>query len=164
MNLEKLDWMNKEHIKLLPQEEIEKNILEQLPANMRNTKLIPIILDRISKWSDVGALAGAGELDMFFEASQIRKEKLIFKNTTPEKISENLKSALEALEKIPAGEFTDANIKNTLMALAEKLESRGELLHPVRYALSGKDKSPDPFTIAGVIGKNETISRLQKAI
>ena len=48
--------------------------------------------------------------------------------------------------------------------IADNLESRGELLHPVRYALSGKDQSPDPFTIASIIGKNETISRLQKAI
>ena len=42
--------------------------------------------------------------------------------------------------------------------------SRGEILHPVRYALSGKDKSPDPFIIAFIIGKDETISRLHKAI
>jgi hypothetical protein len=44
------------------------------------------------------------------------------------------------------------------------LESKGELLHPIRYALSGKDKSPDPFIIAFIIGKNETINRLNKAI
>ena len=50
------------------------------------------------------------------------------------------------------------------MRIANSLESRGELLHPVRYALSGQDKSPDPFAIAFIIGKNETLSRLQKAI
>jgi len=48
--------------------------------------------------------------------------------------------------------------------IADGLESRGELVHPVRYALSGKDQSPDPFIIASIIGKNETLSRLQKAI
>ena len=31
-NEEKLNWMNREHIKLLPQEEIEKNVLAWLPA------------------------------------------------------------------------------------------------------------------------------------
>jgi hypothetical protein len=50
------------------------------------------------------------------------------------------------------------------MTIANTLESRGELLHPIRYALSGRDKSPDPFVIASIIGKNETLSRLQKAI
>ena len=50
------------------------------------------------------------------------------------------------------------------MIIANKLDSRGEILHPIRFALSGLDQSPDPFTIASIIGKNETISRLQKAI
>ena len=161
---EKLDWLNKEHIKLLPKLEVEKNILTWLPKGMRNPKLVPVIMDRIHKWSDVKEMAGRGELDLFLQAPQIDKNKLIFKNTAPEKISENLKSAAEAMEKIPDGDFTEANIKNALMELAEKLPSRGELLHPVRYALSGLDKSPDPFIIASIIGKNETISRLQKAI
>ncbi|KKU75328.1 MAG: glutamyl-tRNA synthetase [Candidatus Nomurabacteria bacterium GW2011_GWB1_47_6] len=161
---EKLDWLNKEHIKLLPKLEVEKNILAWLPEGMRNPKLVPVIMDRIHKWSDVKEMAGRGELDLFLQASQIDKNKLIFKNTAPEKISENLKSAAETMEKIPDGDFTEANIKNVLMELAEKLPSRGELLHPVRYALSGLDKSPDPFIIASIIGKNETISRLQKAI
>ena len=51
--LEKLEWMNKEHIKLLPQAEIEKNILAWLPEDKKNPKLVPVIVDRISKWSDV---------------------------------------------------------------------------------------------------------------
>ena len=50
------------------------------------------------------------------------------------------------------------------MRIADNLASRGELLHPVRFALSGLDKSPDPFIIASILGKNETLSRLQKAI
>ncbi|MBY0376740.1 glutamate--tRNA ligase, partial [Patescibacteria group bacterium] len=60
-------------------------------------------------------------------------------------------------------DFSQENIKSSLMLVAENLESRGELLHPVRYALSGRDKSPDPFTIASIIGKEETILRLKNA-
>ena len=56
------------------------------------------------------------------------------------------------------------SLKTALMAVANKLEGRGELLHTVRFALSGLDKSPDPFIIASIIGKNETLSRLQNAI
>jgi glutamyl/glutaminyl-tRNA synthetase len=92
------------------------------------------------------------------------KQKLVYKNTSLEKISENLKQAVATLEKLEEKDFTLENIKNELMSIADKLESRGELLHPVRFALSGLDKSPDPFTIASILGKNETLSRLQKAI
>lgn len=164
MNLEKLDWMNKEHIKLLPQEEIEKNILEWLPEGMKNRELIPVIQDRISKWSDVKIMAEAGELDLYFKTPEYSIEKLIFKNTSLEETKKNLKLALENLEQIPENEFNLENIKISLMSIADKLESRGAILHPVRYALSGQDKSPDPFIIASIIGKNETLSRLQKAI
>ncbi len=166
-NEEKLEWFNKEHIKLLSKKEINKNILEWLPKesqNMQNPKIIPVILERISKWGDVKDMAERGELDFFFKAPEIQKEKLIFKNTSPEKIRDNLNLAIKALAELTEENFTQENIKNSLMLIADNLESRGELLHPVRYALSGLDKSPDPFTISSVIGKNETLSRLQKAI
>ena len=90
MSPEKLDWINKEHMKLLPKEEIEKNILEWLPENMRNPKLVPIIFDRISKWGDIKTMVDGGELDLFFNAPEIKKEKLIYKNATIEKISNKL--------------------------------------------------------------------------
>ncbi|MFA6257472.1 MAG: glutamate--tRNA ligase [Candidatus Paceibacterota bacterium] len=160
---DKLNWLNKEHIKLLSYDEVEKNILEWLPKEMRNPKLVPIILERISKWGDVKDMATRGELDLFFKQPSYPKEKLIFKNTSPEKISENLQLAIKTLDGLTEKDFKIENIKNALMLIADKLDSRGELLHPVRFALSGLDKSPDPFIIAEILGKNETISRLQKA-
>ena len=86
------------------------------------------------------------------------------KNSSLEKTASNLKESVMALEKLSEKDFTKENVKNILMKITDRLESRGELLHPVRYALSGLDKSPDPFVIAEVLGKNETLSRLQKAI
>jgi glutamyl-tRNA synthetase len=167
-NDDKLNWMNKEHMKLLSQEEIKNNILKHLPENMRDNvisqKLIPIIFERISKWADVEEMVARGELLFFFKSPEIEKAKLIYKNYSPEKISNNLKLAINALENLDENNFTTEIIKNTLMSIANNLESRGELLHPIRYALSGLDKSPDPFLIAFILGKNETLSRLQKAV
>jgi len=161
---DKLDWLNKEHIKLLSKEEVEKNVLAYLPEEMKNPKLIPLIVERISKWGDIKDMVARGELDLFFKAPEYEKEKLLFKNISPEKIKNNLQLALKALSDLGENNFTQENIKNALMSIADTLESRGELLHPVRFALSGMDKSPDPFTIASIIGKNETLQRLQKAI
>jgi glutamyl/glutaminyl-tRNA synthetase len=161
---DKLNWMNKEHIKLLSKEEIEKNILEWLPENMQEEKLVSVILERISKWGDIKDMVARGELDFFFKAPEYEKKKLIFKNTPTEKISENLKQVISELKNLDEKDFNKENVKNILMALADKSDSRGEILHPVRFALSGLDKSPDPFIIASIIGKNETLSRLQKAV
>ena len=160
----KLNWLNKEHLKLLLPAEIEKNILAWLPESMQNPKLVPIIFERISKWGDIKEMIEKGELDFFLKLPEYEKEKLIYKNASPEQISNNLKLAVKALEEITEENFTVENIKTALMSTADTLESRGELLHPVRLALSGQDRSPDPFIIASIIGKNETLSRLQKAI
>ncbi|MFA6324797.1 MAG: glutamate--tRNA ligase [Candidatus Paceibacterota bacterium] len=160
----KLDWINKEHIKKLSIEELEKYIFEFLPKEMQNTKLIPVITERISKFSDVKKMVETGELDFFFKEPIYNKEKLIYKNISMEKISANLKLAIDVLEKINENKFSVENIKNALMSIANNLENRGELLHPIRMALSGLDKSPDPFIIAEILGKNETLSRLQKGI
>ncbi|MFZ3015404.1 MAG: glutamate--tRNA ligase [Minisyncoccia bacterium] len=163
-NDEKLDWINKEHIKKLSVENLEKNIFEYLPGEMRNPKIIPVILERISKFGDIQKMIERGELDFFFNTPKYEKEKLIFKNVSADKISSNLQQAVNSLEKIKESDFTAENVKKTLMQVAENLESRGELLHPIRFALSGLDKSPDPFIISDILGKNETISRIQKAI
>ena len=164
MNEEKLDWINKEHLKKLPAEEIKNNILILLPEELRNEKIIPLIYERISKWGDVKTMLGAGELDFFIKRPEIKKEKLIYKNAPAEKISENLKLAVAALKNISENNFSHENIKSALTLIAQNLKNRGEFLHPVRYALSGSDKSPDPFIISEILGKNETIQRLEKAI
>jgi glutamyl-tRNA synthetase len=165
---EKLDWMNKEHLKMLSMEELEENIFKYLPEDLWNPKIVPIIRERISKFGDIKNMLERGELDFFYKQPEYSKEKfrekLLYKNISAQKISENLKEAHEALSKLAEKDFNMENIKNVLMQVADKLDSRGELLHPVRFALSGLDKSPDPFTIAEILGKNETLLRLQKAI
>jgi glutamyl-tRNA synthetase len=163
-NDEKLNWFNKEYIKKLSQEELEKNIFDWLPEKLRIKKLIPVITERISKFGDIKEMLERGELDPFYKEPIYEKEKLIYKNTDPNKIIKNLTDTLETVEKTNDIDFTKENIKIFFMELADKLESRGELLHPVRFALSGLDKSPDPFTLADILGKTKTISRLKKAL
>ena len=135
-NDDKLDWMNKEYIKKLSKDELKNNIYKYLPEELKIEKLIPIIVERISKWSDIKKMVSAGELDFFYKSPEFAKEKLIYKNITIEKIIENLKLAINELGIIDENEFTIENIKNILMKVANNLDNRGELLHPVRFALS----------------------------
>jgi len=163
-NEEKLDWINKEHIKKLSSHDLEKYVFEWLPKELQIKKIIPIIVERISKFGDIKGMVEKGELDFFYKKPKYEKEKLIYKNTDSEKILINLKDVVSALEMMKENNFDKENIKIILMELADKLESRGEILHPVRFALSGLDKSPDPFVLSEILGKVETISRLNTAI
>ncbi len=161
---DKLNWLNREYIKMLAPEEMEKNIFDHLPKEYRDKRIVPLIAERISKWGDVKDLVEKGELDFFFKVPEIDKAKLIYKNSTPEQTSYNLQLAIKALDELAEKSFSMEEVKIALMLVADNLPSRGELLHPVRYALSGLDKSPDPFIIASILGKDETILRLQKAV
>lgn len=79
-------------------------------------------------------------------------EKMSWKNFS----KEDTKKCLEEVNKLIPD--TDA-----IMKYAERV-GKGNVLWPLRYALSGEEKSPDPFTLIAVLGKDESISRVKKAI
>lgn len=163
-NEEKLDWINKEHIKKLTLEELEKHVFGWLPEELRIKKIIPVIVERISKFGDIKKMVENGELDFFYKEPEYQKEKLVYKDTSSQKIVDNLEEVINVIRMTEESDFNKENIKIFLMEIASKLDSRGEILHPMRMALSGLDKSPDPFILAEILGKNETIARLEKAI
>ena len=163
-NEEKLDWINKEHIKKLSKEKLQKSIFEWLPNALQIEKIIPIITERISKFSDIKVMLENHELDFFYKEPEYSKEKLLYKNTEAERTKNNLNEVLEALRDKQEDHFTKENVKNILMMIADKKNNRGEVLHPVRFALSGLDKSPDPFILIEILGKEVVIKRLNKAI
>ncbi len=164
----KLDWVNKEHIKMLSVENLNNFVKEYAPEELKKLpdevllRMAPIIRERISKGHDIKELSSKGEFDFILKEPQAEDGKLQYKDTDMKQIKFHLGEAQRLISLIPENDFTYDNIKNALMNYAETLPSRGELLHPVRFALSGQDRSPDPFIIATVLGKNETIQRLQK--
>jgi hypothetical protein len=60
-------------------------------------------------------------------------------------------------------DFNEENLKNLLWGWAGEV-GRGQVLHPLRTLLSLKDKSPDPFTIMVVLGKGESLRRLNNFV
>ncbi len=163
-NEEKLDWVNKEHIKKIQPDDLEKFVFEWLPKELQIKKIIPIVVERISKFSDIKTMVDNKELDFFYKEPQYTSDKLIFKDTNSEIIKSNLNEILDVIQITEDIDFNKENIKLLLMEIANSKENRGQVLHPVRFALSGLDKSPDPFILIEILGKNETISRLNTAI
>lgn len=163
-NEEKLDWINKEHIKKLSENDLSEQVFAWLPKELHIKKIIPVIVERISKFGDIKNMVEAGELDFFYKEPVYIKDKLIYKDTQITQIVSNLKEVLETFEMTEDEDFTKEKIKAILMEISSTKESRGEVLHPVRFALSGLDKSPDPFILSDILGKKETIIRLNKAI
>lgn len=173
LDTKKLDWLNREHMKKLSYEEQEEWIAKFLPSEIKELQgfstervhlLVPVIMERIEKFADVKTMSDAGELGFFFTAPKLEKENLIFKDSTIEETKELLKKELAILEAVPESDWDIGMIKDRIMVFADTLPKRGPALHPLRYALSGRAQSPDPFTIGAVIGKKDTLSRVESAI
>ncbi|MBP1561371.1 MAG: glutamate--tRNA ligase [Oscillospiraceae bacterium] len=84
--------------------------------------------------------------------------------TTPETSLEALKAAKAVFEGIES--WTEENIHSALFAEIEKLGVKnGWMLLPIRAALSGKQSTPGGgVELAAILGKNETIARIEKGI
>jgi len=172
-NTEKLNWVNKEYIKKMDDKEI-MNILEaNMPESVRGIKgitcdkfekILPVIIERINVFSDIEKMAEEGELQYFFAKPEMDIEKLFWKDEKDvEKTKERIEKVVSMLQEIPQEDFTAEKIKESIWDYSTE-EGRGSVLWPMRYALSGRDKSPDPFTLAEVLGKEEAIERLQNVI
>ncbi len=75
--------------------------------------------------------------------------------------SEHLARTAEILGALE-GVFDAASAKEALFPYATEV-GRGAVLWPLRVALSGKEKSPDPFTLCGLLGKEQTLGRISAA-
>jgi glutamyl/glutaminyl-tRNA synthetase len=119
----KLQWVNKEHIKLLSPEKQRELVLK----NIENEPYM------------------TGE-------PEINPEELVWKKSTREETLTHLEESKKIIEN---GE--------DLMAYAERV-GKGNVLWPVRYALTGASASPDPFTLLEILGNEKSLMRLEKAI
>lgn len=164
-NVEKLDWLNSQYIKKIPAEKLIEYLKDFIPAKwLENKELFLKALEtekgRIKKLVDFRESA-----DFFFELPDYDKELLFWQkeNENKNKIADNLKILNEEISKIFGIDFNRENLEKLIMPLTE-VYGRGELLWPLRAALSGKKASPGPFEIMEVLGKEETIGRINVAI
>ena len=158
-NQEKLDWLNKQYIKKMPIKELAKRLLEYLPKEPANwEKIVALESDRISKLSDIKE-----GIEYFFEEPVYNSSLLVWKNSDKEKTKIYLEELLKILCDIPESDFTKDTIKSAVWDYTEK-QGRGNVLWPFRVALTGLERSPEPFIVADIIGKQKTINRLKSAI
>lgn len=153
-NVEKLNWLNREYLRRLTPNEFLTLAEKFVPALSGRVELVPLILERIYTLGDLKQMVEAGELAYFFTAPTYSKELL--------KTQTHLGKLVELLEGVPAEHFTVEKTKAAIWDFATE-KGRGEVLWPMRIALTGLKQSPDPFTVAALLGKVETLKRLSHA-
>ncbi len=86
-------------------------------------------------------------------------------------VEASLDKSEKVLSNIKRGDWDAKNIEEILVAEAEELSvkkgdktpNRGDLLWPLRVALTGKESSATPFEIAEILGKKKVLKRIKEA-
>lgn len=171
-NIEKLDWLNREWIlRSIPEAQssnLKAQILKTKFADNKKLadeeffqKFLKITLDRIHRWVEAAEMLEAGEYDYLFEKPTLDKNKICWKKQSLENARENLEKIMAIFENIFTGQ--ENRLEDEIMKLAER-EGKGEVLWPLRYALSGREKSPNPFSLLDILGVEESKKRISDVI
>ncbi len=162
-NVEKLNWYNSHYIKQLPLDKLTKMcqpyFTDKTAEFKHLEKIVALEQERLQSLSEIGE-----RTTFFFEPPSYDKSLLKWKDMTDEQIKKSLQTSQKIISGIPEKEFDLEDLKSELLAEAELYPNRGELLWPLRVALSGQKNSPPPFEIAEILGKKETLERIEKAI
>ena len=174
-NIQKLRWCNKEHMKNMSDDDFLKTLVARIPTSLaslphyseeRLARAAVTIRERIEVFADVEDLAQAGELDYFFVPPRYENPQRISsaKDDGQGAVStrEHIQYIIDTLSSLTEDTWSEETVKNALWDYATE-NGRGNVLWPMRFALSGREKSPDPFTLAKILGKEETVARLHAA-
>src|SRR3989344_1091267 len=173
-DLEKLRWYNREYLLQKTDEEFAVYALPILEDALKERgvawdsamgqNILHIIRERISVGDDIKNFAAEGEFDFFFADPLLDSTRIPQKGVGATDTTRHLEAVRQLLGDLAESAYRDAEtIKGAVWDYATA-EGRGAVLWPLRYALTGKDKSPDPFVVAHIIGKEVTLRRIDSAL
>lgn len=160
-NEEKLNWFNREYIKKLTLDEQKNLVLKFLPEKFHGIvdKLLPIIIERINYFGEITEMVEAGEFNYYLNRPEVDLTKVAWKGDDIALVKKHLETTIDLLSALDTTDWNALSVKDVLWPYAEAT-GKGNVLWPIRFTLSGRDKSPDPFILAEVLGKDETLARL----
>jgi len=172
-NIDKLNWYNGHYIRKMDLDKLTKLCMPYLPKNNNfeyTKKAVSLEQERLKKLSEIGDLTKF----FFLDKLEYEPELLIWNppasampkalragKMTSKQVKNNLEILQGKLSKMT--KFDQKTLRRVLMPLAKEY-GVGELLWPLRVALSGQKASPGPFEIMEVLGKEKTLKRIKEAI
>jgi glutamyl-tRNA synthetase len=154
---QKLRWMNGRYVRELPVEELTRR-LETFTGREGLGEAVAITQDKIST------------LDEFWPLAQSIFEGPVDDPAAREKVlgapgaTEALGQARHALAELPAA-WTLESVEQALRGVAERLEVKPKaVFQPLRVALTGTTVSPGIFETVALLGRDETLARVDDAL
>jgi len=165
-DLKKLQWMNGQHIRRLSPEALRDRVVPilqkaGLDTSSRDsawlTRMAAICQEKLTTLNDI-----VKQTDFFFVEPTHYEEKAVQKQwKDPESIAR-----LEAIEQTlrEAATWTTGALHTDFEKLGEAQGGMGKVVHPLRLALTGKSVGPGLFELAELMGRDECLRRVRRAI
>ncbi len=150
-DIKKLNWFNAQYVKRLDASALrELTGIKDIPD-----AAVPLMTERLEKLSD------AHHFNYFWRQPEYQAALLSWKGAT----NEQTKQALEAVQG-HLRNFTEdkEELRRNLEELAVRIGNKGLVFWPLRVALTGREASPDPIDIAFVLGRDEALKRVDRAL
>ncbi|MEI7497742.1 MAG: glutamate--tRNA ligase [Candidatus Falkowbacteria bacterium] len=181
-DLDKLNYFNGYYIRQLSLEDltkkvkpylIEANLLAEESGDLRNNltgdkiseidlqAIVGLARDRLKKLNEISELT-----DFIFQPKlKFEPELLMWKNFEKPVIVKNLSLVQTWLELVNESSWNRNSLEEIVIKhIADNNLTVGEVLWPMRVALTGRKASPGPFEVAEVLGKKSVLIRLHSAI
>ena len=166
VDMEKLDWIQGQWMRKIPLQEfaarIQPIVSEKLPAAASDpdfAKKAQLIQERITFFREAPEM-----LTWFYQEPRVTVELLA--NEKQKVTKAQLPEIFASLEKILTGlsekEWTANGLKAAVLANLGNFK-QGQLLWPLRAALTGLPYSPGAFEVAEALGREKSIERLAQA-
>ena len=165
-NVEKLDWLNAEHLRKLDKQDILKMLKVQLKESkykdleLSDEYLLLIIDAMIERGSFIKDFIENSSY--FFERPESYDEAVIQKRWKDDS-EDLLRKYIERISEFDSPSKEDYEI--ALKAVAEGADcGAGRLIHPARLATSGVGIGPGVYDLLFILGKDEVIERMNNAL
>lgn len=166
-NLDKLNWYNKEYLKIID----EKRLLDlcgpllEEKYSISNSQFSISKVIALEKERATTLLELVKNLRFIFEDLPYESDVLVWKKDNQEGTKNKLQELYNYLNTLSVQEWTKDNLdKKVGEWIKEKDYGVGNVLWPMRVALAGQKNSPGPYEIAEVLGKEKSLERINKAI
>lgn len=160
-DIAKLEWMNGEHLRMLPDSDALDYLQSYAPSDATREVLErtwPLLKPRVRLPMDA-----FDDHAYFFRDPEEFDPKGVEKHFRDGAIRKALAEYVREASALPS--FTAAALETHLRAFCEARElSAGKLIHPLRLALTGKTVSPGLFEMMEALGKPTSLRRMEKAL
>jgi nondiscriminating glutamyl-tRNA synthetase len=172
-DINKLDWMNGLYIRTKSDRELvellrpywkESGVEVEKYDESYLEAVAGLEKDRLKKLSEIGE-----RTSYFFKSPEYDASLLVWKKADAADAKAKLSVLLEALKDVPEENFTKEELEQVIKDVISKNGfENGNVLWPLRAALTGLPASPGPFEVAGTLalglGKQEILNRIQRAV